>query len=1581
MRRTIESLEVRQLMASNLPAGFAETVYVAGFDTPTAQAFAPDGRLFVLEKAGKVRVVTSGGALVSTPFVSLSVDTAQDRGLVSLAFDPNFQANGYLYLWYTKTDGAGTRNRLSRFTASGNTAAPGSETVLLEVPHATNIHTGGAMSFGADGMLYLGVGDGGESFRAQDMNDLRGKILRLNVANPANIVPSDNPYVGQAGVRPEIFASGMRNPFSGQMKPGTNTFYVNDVGQDNAEEVDVIVARGNYGWPNAEGFSSNPAYTNPIYAYSHAGFSSAAITGAAFYESTQFPAEYKGSYFFADYLNGFMRRLDASGNVHEFGTDVAGPLDIDLGPDGSLYYSSAFGTGFTGTNRPVYRISYTSSANRAPAAVASATTPTNGLAPLTVAFTGNGSTDPDGDALSYAWNFGDGTTATGKDVSKTYAVNGTYFATLTVSDGRGGTNTSQSIRVDVGNRAPTGVIQTPAPTLTYTAGQTINFSGSASDPEDGTLAASKFSWRVYLVHNTHEHEFAGPFNGVTSGSFIVPTNGHVEDDHHYRIQLTVTDAGGLTHTSSREVHPVTSDVTLAANVTGLSLALDGQPLAAPISDGSLVGATRAISAPLTQTLNGATYEFVSWSDGGAATHDVTVGATDRTYTATYRLAVPVQTALAPTADSYVRSSSAGSNFGSATSLFAKRSSSDNRHTYIKFDTTSVTGTVQSVKLRLFAKLESSAATGVLTEVFGTSTGWTETGIKWNNKPAATTAKLAGVTVSGTVGGWYELDITSYVVSERAAGRNVIGLVLQNPTNSTPSVVFNSRNASTNKPQLLVTTGAAPPPASQTPFSGTPIAVPAGTIQAEDFDNGGEGVAFHDVTGANEGDNPGYRSSAVDLEVAGDTGGGANVGWVKAGEWLEYTINVATAGTYTFDARVAMLGPGGAFSVTLDGGALTSFAIPDTGGYQSYQTVSKTGVVLPAGQHVLRVTADTEGPSGFAGNINWMRFSGATAVTPPNAPTNLTATAPSASQVNLSWADNSTNETNFKVERKTGAGGTWQQIATPTAASHSDTTVAANTTYVYRVRATNTGGDSAYSNEFTITTPPATVAQAPFGGVAWPIAGTIEVENFDEGGEGVAYHDVDAAQQGGAYRTNTGVDVETADDTGGGHNVGYTRAGEWLEYTVNVAATGTYDFEIRVASGNPGGTFHLEFNGVDKTGAIALPNTGGWGNWQTVTATGVQLTAGTHVMRLAIDTSNLAGQDVGRINWIRASLATPPAGQTPYGGTARSISGTIEAEDFDNGGEGVAYHDNDAAQLGGAYRANVGVDVETADDTGGGFNVGYTRAGEWMEYTVNVGIAGNYRFEFRVASGNPGGTFHVEFDGVDKTGPITLPNTGGWSNWQTVVAAPVSLSAGQQVMRVVFDTSAASGQDIGRLNWIKVTPFSISQQTPYYGSPVQMPGRVQAEDFDNGGEGVAYHDTTAANEANTNYRTSGVEIEVSGDTGGGYNVGWLKTGEWLEYTINVPTAGFYQLDLRVASLGAGGGVTLLFDGVDRTGNIPIPDTGGWQTYQTITKSVQLNAGTQVMRLFVNSEGPSGFAGNINYIDLTAAVSPAVSTSLR
>jgi glucose/arabinose dehydrogenase len=362
----VESLECRALLSA-LPPGFQETVFAQGFDTPTAQAFAPDGRLFVTEKAGNVRVVKPDGTLLPTPFLSLSPETTQDRGLVGLALDPKFNSNGYVYLWWTKSDAGGTRNRLSRFTRSAanpNVADPDSELVLIESPHTTNVHTGGAMGFGADGMFYLGVGDGGVAAAAQDLNDLRGKVLRLNVADPAHLVPSDNPFVGQSGKRPEIWAYGFRNPFSGAMKPWTNLFFVNDVGEEQWEEVNKVQRGGNFGWPVVEGKTTTPGFVNPVYSYAHTGLptSSAAITGGVFYSGTQFPAEYRGDYFFGDYINRFTRRLDTGGTgtnaPSDFGADTDAALDYDVGPDGSLYYLSAFGFGFNGENRPVYKISW-----------------------------------------------------------------------------------------------------------------------------------------------------------------------------------------------------------------------------------------------------------------------------------------------------------------------------------------------------------------------------------------------------------------------------------------------------------------------------------------------------------------------------------------------------------------------------------------------------------------------------------------------------------------------------------------------------------------------------------------------------------------------------------------------------------------------------------------------------------------------------------------------------------------------------------------------------------------------------------------------------------------------------------------------------------------------------------------------------------------------------------------------------------------------------------------------------------------------------------------------------------------------
>lgn len=316
-----------------------------------------------------------------------------------------------------------------------------------------------------------------------------------------------------------------------------------------------------------------------------------------------------------------------------------------------------------------------------------------------------------------------------------------------------------------------------------------------------------------------------------------------------------------------------------------------------------------------------------------------------------------------------------------------------------------------------------------------------------------------------------------------------------------------------------------------------------------------------------------------------------------------------------------------------------------------------------------------------------------------------------------------------------------------------------------------------------------------GGSPWAIPGTIQAENYDTGGEGAAYHDLEAANQGGQYRTSEGVDIEVASDTGGGYNVGWIRNGEWINYSVNVQTTGNYTLTARVATGVSTGSFRVDFGGVDKTGTVTVPSTGSWQTWGNVSRT-VSLTAGQQVMRIYA-----LGDDVN-LNYVTLTLvaatATPASGQNPYpaGSPAWAIPGTIQAENYDSGGEGVAFHDQETANQGGQYRTD-GVDIEATSDTGGGYNVGWIRTDEWYEYTVNVQTTGNYTLTARVASAAATGSFRVEFNGVDKTGAIAVASTGGWQTWANVTRT-VSLTAGQQVMRVY-----ALGNDLN-LNYLSFT---------------------------------------------------------------------------------------------------------------------------------------------------------------------------------
>lgn len=636
-RLAVETLESRTLLATLLP-GFEQTPVALGLYEPTSLVRADDGRLFVTEKPYGVRVISAAGELLETPVLSLPVDRAHERGVQSVLLDPQFASNGHFYVYYSRLlEGGGSANRLSRYTLSAanpNVADLASERVLLDgiTTAEPGFHNGGVMAFGADGMLYLGIGDTLAASEVQNLGSLRGKILRLNPAAWPNLIPADNPFVNTPGARGEIWALGFRNPFSGAMQPGTSTLFVNDVGSSVHEEINAVVRGGNFGWPLVEGTSSNPAFVNPVHAYdgSDSGFG-AAVTGGAFYTGAQFPGQYAGDYFFADYVRGFIRSLDlTTGVATDFVTDALTPVDLLPAPDGGLYWLS-LGTG-NNDDGGVYKINYTN-ANRAPQAVIGADRNSGDL-PLTVNFSGAGSSDPDNDPLTYSWDFGDGAAATGLTASHQYASAGVYEVRLTVSDGQR-TNTSPPFKVFAGNTAPRVQITTPVLNTTYRGGQTISFAGAATDDQDGDLPASALEWAVVFHHDDHTHPFMSGLTGVSEGQVAIPDLGETDPVQWYRIHLKATDSQGLATTTFVDVFPETSSLQLLSNPAGATLTLDGVPRTTPFTSTSVVGLRRALGAAETALIGGRMYGFTGWSDGGPATRSVSMTAGGSAYTANY----------------------------------------------------------------------------------------------------------------------------------------------------------------------------------------------------------------------------------------------------------------------------------------------------------------------------------------------------------------------------------------------------------------------------------------------------------------------------------------------------------------------------------------------------------------------------------------------------------------------------------------------------------------------------------------------------------------------------------------------------------------------------------------------------------------------------------------------------------------------------------------------------------------------------------------------------------------------------------
>jgi len=671
-----------------LPPDFSDAL-VASVASPTALAFTPDGRLLITTQSGSLRVVQNG-ALLATAALTLGTRTCtnSERGLLGVAVDPGFANNRFIYLYYTfRKNGVCTNNvaqspvnRVSRFTlGTNNIVDPATELVLVDnMPSPNGNHNAGDLHFGRDGNLYISVGDGGCDYAdparcagnndaARDAHVLTGKILRIRADGS---VPADNPFLGvdsdscrvtgrtTAGRKcRETYATGLRNPFRIAFDPNAagTRFFINDVGQNTWEEIDLGQSGADYGWNLREGHCANGStvncgtvagLTNPIFDYGRSS-GCASITGGAFVPNGIWPSSYDNGYLYADYVCGRIFLLKQSGGTWQstqFATAAGSSSVVAMifGPHQggrALYYTTYAGGG------EVRRISF-NAANQPPVAVASAS-PTSGAVPLQVAFNGTQSSDPNpGDTLTYTWTFGDGTaSATGASVSHTYSTAGVFTATLLVRDQRGAASQPASVQIQAGNTPPVPSIALPAAGATFRVGQVLTLRGSASDAQDGTLPNASLSWSVLQHHNTHTHPYLPP----TTGNDLTITAPAPEDlaateTSFLEVRLTATDSSGLQVVATRVVEPRLVDVTFASVPAGRTLTVNGSSIAAPTTLTSWEAYVLNVNAPAQSG-----HAFVSWSDGGAQAHTIATPASPATYTATFRSVASVNVNFQPAA--------------------------------------------------------------------------------------------------------------------------------------------------------------------------------------------------------------------------------------------------------------------------------------------------------------------------------------------------------------------------------------------------------------------------------------------------------------------------------------------------------------------------------------------------------------------------------------------------------------------------------------------------------------------------------------------------------------------------------------------------------------------------------------------------------------------------------------------------------------------------------------------------------------------------------------------------------------------
>lgn len=538
-----------------------------------------------------------------------------------------------------------------------------------------------------------------------------------------------------------------------------------------------------------------------------------------------------------------------------------------------------------------------------------------------------------------------------------------------------------------------------------------------------------------------------------------------------------------------------------------------------------------------------------------------------------------------------------------------------------------------------------------------------------------------------------------------------------------------------------------------------------------------------------------------------------------------------------------------------------------------------------------------------------------------------------------------------------------------------------------------------------------VTQRPYQNVVAQIPGKIEAEYYDEGID--AYFDINMGGDGG-FRAGDGVGTEGCSE--GGNNIGWVVNGEWLEYTSRVNQTGNYTVGFRVASPNDTRKLHLEVDGVNITGTVNIPNTGGFQTWQTASVPNIHLNAGDHIIRVFFEANDInfnyveftytgdsntppvadfevssqtvclggpvsvTSVSLGQIDsyaWSFGTGATPATAtgigphtvtyslasgagprtvvltvsnaagsnsktitlqanscasvQTPFNGAPAIIPGRVEAEAYDKDGEGIAYHDLSAGNAGGAFRTD---DVDIQGAAGSNYNIGWTEPGEWMEYTVNVTQHAEYNITFTIATPYDNKVLHLEQNGVDITGPIAVPNTGGFQNWQTVTVSGIHLHEDISELRVHFESN-----DIN-FDYIDFVPMTEDDHDPEEPEEPQEPAQsfvLQAED-------AVIHGATIAN-------------NQGGYQGTGFVDYANASGDYIEWTVNMSSAGPARLYFDYALLGGNRPLEVIVNNTS-VGVYDFPATGSWAVWSSVSATASLNAGSNSVKLLARgSSGPN------------------------